>query len=81
MTAETRRMLWRCRRGLLELDLLLERFVSESYAGLNAVQRQAFDGLLDMPDNDLWELVCARSACNEPQQQHILAMIQESCRR
>ena len=81
MTAETRRMLWRCRRGLLELDLMLERFVSESYADLNAVQRQAFDGLLDMPDNDLWELVCARSECNEPQQKPILAMIQDSRRR
>lgn len=81
MTAETRRMLWRCRRGLLELDLVLERFVSASYAHLNPVQRQVFDGLLEMPDNDLWELVCARSECSEPQQQTILAMINDSRRR
>ena len=78
MNTENRRMLWRCRRGLLELDLVLERFVSNDYAHLDAVQRQAFDGLLDLPDNDLWELVCARAEAGEPQQRHILAMINES---
>lgn len=81
MTAETRRMLWRCRRGLLELDLVLERFVSASYAGLNPEQKDAFDGLLDKPDNDLLELVCARSESDDPNQKHVLDLIRGSRRR
>ena len=31
MELETRRLLWRCRRGMKELDILLERFAREQY--------------------------------------------------
>ncbi len=54
---ETERMRWRCRRGLLELDIVLGRFVEAHYAGLNAVQRAALDELLDMPDPVLWDMI------------------------
>ena len=81
METETRRMLWRCRRGLLELDIVLQQFVASSYDRLNTLQRQAFDALLDLPDNDLWELVCARSACGNPQQQQVLAMMADTSGR
>lgn len=81
METETKRMLWRCRRGLLELDIVLQQFVASSYDRLNALQRQAFDALLDLPDNDLWELVCARSACGNPQQQQVLAMMADTSGR
>jgi succinate dehydrogenase flavin-adding protein (antitoxin of CptAB toxin-antitoxin module) len=48
---ELERVRWRCRRGLLELDIVLGRFVEQHYAGLNELQQVAFDVLLDMPDN------------------------------
>ncbi|OGS82803.1 MAG: hypothetical protein A2061_10975 [Gallionellales bacterium GWA2_59_43] len=54
------RMRWRCRRGLLELDIVLGRFVERHYATLDESERNAFDVLLDMPDNPLWDMIAER---------------------
>ncbi|MBU1213750.1 MAG: succinate dehydrogenase assembly factor 2 [Gammaproteobacteria bacterium] len=51
------RVRWRCRRGMLEMDILLGRFVERYYPQLDEEQRQIFDELLDLPDTDLWDLV------------------------
>jgi antitoxin CptB len=55
------RIRWRCRRGLLELDIVLGRFAERHYAGLDEAQRAAFDALLDMPDNALWDMIAGRA--------------------
>ncbi|MDO9051082.1 MAG: succinate dehydrogenase assembly factor 2 [Methylotenera sp.] len=57
--AEQRRFAWRCRRGLLELDIVLQEFVSKQFESLNMIELQAFDDLLALPDNDLWDLINA----------------------
>lgn len=54
------RVRWRCRRGLLELDIVLGRFVAASYAGLSAAERQIFEQFLDMPDNPLWDMISGK---------------------
>ncbi len=51
------RLLWRCRRGMKELDLLLERFVREHYPDAPANQKRAFERLLDLPDPALAALL------------------------
>ncbi len=43
---EVRRLSWRCRRGLLELDIVLQRFAAHYLAGLTQVELVALDGLL-----------------------------------
>jgi antitoxin CptB len=55
--AESRRLAWRCRRGLLELDIVLQRFVAQHYDELSAAELTAFDAMLALPDNDFWVLV------------------------
>lgn len=55
--AEQRRLAWRCRRGMLELDIILQRFVQLHFDGLTLAQLQAFDEMLELPDNDFWVLV------------------------
>ncbi len=55
--AAVRRMEWRCRRGMLEMDLLFVDFVRRYLPGLNEAQINALDKLLDLPDNKLWSLV------------------------
>ncbi len=50
---ERERVRWRCRRGLLELDLLLKQFLERHYAGLTDRERAAFVRLLDLPDPEL----------------------------
>ena len=52
--AEQRRLAWRCRRGLLELDIVLQRFVATYFYALSLDELHAFDALLAMPDHDLW---------------------------
>ena len=70
---ELERVRWRCRRGLLELDIVLGRFVEQHYAGLDEVQQAAFDVLLDMPDNTLWDMITGRGMPpSEPQQLKML---------
>lgn len=54
---EIERIRWRCRRGLLELDIVLGRFVQHHYAGLTPEERDAFDRLLEVPDNPLWDMI------------------------
>ena len=55
------RIRWRCRRGLLELDLVLEGFLKCGYSRLDAGQRRLFNELLEQPDNDLLDLALGRS--------------------
>ncbi len=55
--AELRRLAWRCRRGMLELDIVLQRFILQHFDGLTLAQLKAFDDLLELPDNDFWTLI------------------------
>ena len=48
--AHQRRVLWHCRRGMQELDVLLGRYARERYAGAPAARRAAFEALLALPD-------------------------------
>ncbi len=57
---EIERIRWRCRRGMLELDIVLGRFVERHYTGLDPAGREAFDALLDMPDAELWDIITGK---------------------
>jgi antitoxin CptB len=48
--AQARRLRWRCRRGMKELDVMLERFVGGGLALESAPARAAFEELLALPD-------------------------------
>ena len=51
---------WRCRRGLLENDLFVERFFREWADVLTVGQAQGLQALMDLSDNDLLDLLLAR---------------------
>ena len=51
---------WRCRRGLLENDLFIERFFARHESGLTVQQADALGELMDLSDNDLLDLLLAR---------------------
>ncbi len=57
---DRRRLRWRARRGLLENDLLIERFFQRYEQVLDASQCEALAQLLELPDNDLLDLLLAR---------------------
>jgi len=47
---------WRCRRGMLELDIILNQFIDNQYSLLDPEQKKTFDLLLDYPDQLLFDL-------------------------
>ena len=51
---------WRCRRGLLENDLFIERFFKQFESSLTHRQADAMSRLMDLSDNDLLDLHLAR---------------------
>ena len=53
-----RRLKWKSKRGLLELDLVFERYFERHFDAKDAKELNA---LLDLPDNDLWDIVSGRS--------------------
>jgi antitoxin CptB len=74
---EMRRLRWRCRRGLLENDLVLARFL-ERYADLlGETQLAALNDLLALPDPDLWDLISGRREPADPRLKGILGALRE----
>jgi antitoxin CptB len=55
-----RRLRWRCRRGMLENDLILARFLDAHAASLTEDDVAKLDALLDMTDDRLWDLLSGR---------------------
>ncbi len=75
---ELQRLRWRCRRGLLELDIVLGRFVEHRYPKLNEQQRIVFDELLDMADNDLWDTVTGNKELTQAHQREVLDWLKQA---
>ncbi|GIK87226.1 MAG: hypothetical protein BroJett026_27070 [Betaproteobacteria bacterium] len=60
------RLRWRCRRGMLENDLLLARYLDARGDALTEDEVGQLDRLLDLPDHDLWDLLAGRAAPADP---------------
>jgi antitoxin CptB len=59
------RLRWRSRRGLLELDLVFDRFWAGPGARMTEEEAAALEALLQLPDNDLLDLVMGRAEAPE----------------
>ena len=75
MNAALRRIHWRCRRGMLELDLLFQDFNEGYLHRLDNEQIAALDALLDLPDNDLWDLVANEVLSENAVSQQVLTWL------
>ena len=60
--SDINRLRWKCRRGTLELDLLLQRFLERDYAELDAPAQHTFETLLEAGDEDLWAMILGELA-------------------
>ena len=60
------RLRWKCRRGLLELDIVLQQFLSSQYATLSPAEQASFEALLGSADQDLYELLFRQSGHVDP---------------
>ena len=62
---ELSKLRWRCRRGLLENDLLIEKFFHRHEATLTVSQAKGMGDLMDLSDNDLLDLLLQRKEPGE----------------
>ena len=73
-----RRLRWHCRRGLLELDITLERFLDRELSRLTPADRDVLEQLLMIDDIQLWAWVSGREVCEDPQQAEMIRCIMSS---
>jgi antitoxin CptB len=75
--ARINRLKWHCRRALLELDLVFDRFW-ERYEGSLDVQDEAvLEALLELEDHDLWALVSGRETAADSKQAAMIERLRE----
>lgn len=72
------RLRWKCRRGMLELDLLLNRFLDAGYATLDPVAQRHFEQLLDYPDTELLALLMGQTTASQRNIADVVQSIQAS---
>ncbi len=77
---EIRRLRWQCRRGMLELDYLLDRFLDLGYASLQETERLTFLALLGEQDTRLSDWFMARAESPDPAIQALVRRIVEVAR-
>ena len=73
--SEMNRLRWKCRRGMLELDLVLNQFLEQEYSALNTGAKQAFVTLLEAGDEELWTLITDEKACADPGLQAVMGRL------
>jgi antitoxin CptB len=74
---EINRMRWASRRGMLELDLLLEPFVVERYSALDEADRLRFQQLLRCEDQDLFAWFLRRERPDDEELRAIVSKVLE----
>ncbi len=77
--SEVDRVRWHCRRGMLELDLMLHRFIDQHLARLSPEEMERFKELLELQDNALWQVLSGRAEVDDPRLASIVSMIRNCC--
>lgn len=75
---ETQRLQWRCRRGMLELDLMLQGFLDRGYDALSETQRTRFVQLLELPDQQLLDYLMEREIPKEREDVELITKIRHA---
>ena len=72
------RLSWRCRRGMQELDLLLQRWMDRCFETANRAQRQGFARLLELPDPELARLLLQGGRSADPELEGLLEVLRQA---
>jgi antitoxin CptB len=66
---------WQCRRGMRELDILLERYLENSYAESHSAEKSAFRQLLTLSDPELAAYLLRGVSSNDVLTRNVIARI------
>jgi len=75
--AEIRKLRWRCRRGMRELDQLMLRYLDQRWPAADDAERGRFLRLLDCEDDKLWQWCMGRERPADQELQSIVQVIVE----
>lgn len=75
LSAEERRLVWDCRRGLKELDVILGPFMDEHYRDLSATDKAIFVRLVACEDMDLFNWFMEQEKPADPELEHMIGLI------
>ena len=67
---------WRCRRGMLELDILLNTYLDRNYATMTERQGSVFRNVLDYPDQVLFDLLLGNMQSSDTEVNRLIEDIQ-----
>jgi antitoxin CptB len=74
---ELKRIRWRCRRGMRELDQLLERWVDREWTKASETERGVFLRLLDCEDDRLWHWFMSHEAASDAELDALVRRMRE----
>ena len=72
------RLRWRCRRGMLENDIILTRYLDAAGRAMADTDVIALDRLLDLADNELWDLLSGRTDAEDHTLQHLVRRLRQA---
>ena len=72
---ELKKLRWRCRRGMRELDQLFGRYLDQRWGHAPTIERAVFLQLLDTEDDKLWRWSMGYEACPDARQAQLLDYI------
>ena len=75
MSAPPGNILWRCRRGTKELDVLLERYATQRYARASSAEKAVFHQILDLPDPLLTDYLFGHEPAQPAEVAHLIEQI------
>lgn len=78
MKGERSRLLWRCRRGIREMDIVLQTFLNQSYDTLSDTDKNSFAQLLDEADLDILNWIMGKGEPENEGIKNIITLIRQS---
>ncbi len=72
------RLRWQCRRGMRELDVLLTRFLDETYPTADTAEKAAFERLLQLADPELIGYLLRGEQADDVDEERVLAQLRGS---
>lgn len=78
MEKERSRLLWRCRRGIREMDIVLQEFLNQSYDMLNDADKSSFSQLLNEADLDILNWIMEKDEPRNDGLKNIITLIRQS---
>jgi antitoxin CptB len=78
--SELSRLRWQCRRGMKELDVLLEAYLNTRFSQAALAEQHAFAALLELPDPVLMSYIVGRASPEAVEQRRVIDALQRTSR-